>query len=59
MTGACEVQTFVPIVRLSAALRTEEDALSQRESQALEAYNAMAGTEGEELLLPYGFLQNN
>ena len=59
VTGACEVQTFVPILRLSAALRNEEDALSQRESQALEAYNAMAGTEGEELLLPYGFLQNN
>jgi Fe-S-cluster containining protein len=56
VTGACEVQTFVPIVRLSAALRAEEDVLSQQEAQTLDAYNVIAGTDGEELLLPYGFL---
>jgi hypothetical protein len=56
VTGACEVQTFVPIVRLSAALRAEEDVLSQQEAQTLDAYNFIAGTDGEELLLPYGFL---
>lgn len=59
VTGACEVQTFVPIVRLSAALRTEEDALSQQEAEALVADRSRAGTEGEELLLPYGFLRQN
>jgi Fe-S-cluster containining protein len=56
VTGACAVQTFVPIVRLSAALRAEEDALSQQEAQALETDNSIGGPEGEELLLPYGLL---
>jgi Fe-S-cluster containining protein len=54
--GACEVQTFVPIVRLSATLRAEEDALAQQEARALQACRSMAETEGEELLSPYGFL---
>jgi len=58
VTGACAVQTFVPIVRLSAALRAEEDALSQQEAQALEADNSIGGPEGEELLLPYGLLRH-
>lgn len=54
--GACEVQNFVPIVRLSCSLRAEEDALSLQEAQALDAYNSLTGNECEELLLPYGFL---
>jgi Fe-S-cluster containining protein len=56
VTGACEVQTFVPIIRLSVALRAEEDVLSKQESQTLDAYNSLTGNECEELLLPYGFL---
>ena len=56
VNGACKVQTFVPIVRLSRSLREEEDALSLQEAQALDVHISIAGTEGEELLLPYGFL---
>jgi hypothetical protein len=54
--GACEVQTFVPIIRLSGALRAEEDVLSRQEAQTLDAYNSLTGNECEELLLPYGLL---
>ena len=54
--GACEVQTFVPIIRLSGALRAEEDVLSKQEAQTLDAYNSLTGNECEELLLPYGLL---
>src|SRR5262245_1955214 len=56
VTGACEVQTFVPIIRLSGALRAEEDMLSKQEAQTLDAYNSLTGNDCEELLLPYGFL---
>ncbi|HEX8749808.1 MAG TPA: YkgJ family cysteine cluster protein [Nitrospira sp.] len=56
VNGACTIQTFVPIVRLSRSLREEADALSLQEAQALDAHISIAGTEGEELLLPYGFL---
>ena len=52
--GACEVQSFVPIVRLSAALRAEEYALARYESEILDAEGATAA-EGEEMLSPYGF----
>ncbi|HEY5626951.1 MAG TPA: YkgJ family cysteine cluster protein [Nitrospira sp.] len=54
--GACQVQTFVPIVRLSTSLRTEEDQLAQQEASALEQIRLERQAEGEELLLPYGFL---
>jgi len=56
VTGACEIQTFIPIIRLSGALRAEEDVLSKQEAQTLYAYNSLTGNECEELLLPYGFL---
>lgn len=59
VNGACEVQSFVPIVRLSSSLRAEEDALSLQEAQALDAHHSLTGTEGEELLLPYGFLHQD
>ena len=55
-SGACEVQTFIPIFRLSAAMRAEEDELARREARALERYCLDKKTDGEELLLPYGFL---
>ncbi len=50
--GACAVQIAVPIVRLSRALREEEDRLAEREAAAL----AAAPGPGEELLITYGFL---
>jgi len=54
--GACEVQTFVPLVRLSRSLREEEDRLAQAEADALTTLRRQAPTSGEELLLPYAFL---
>lgn len=54
--GACEVQTFVPLVRLSAHLRAEVDRLAEQEGTELDAYRAGTGSKGEEVLLPYGFL---
>jgi Fe-S-cluster containining protein len=55
-SGACEVQTFIPIVRLSASVRADEDELARQEAQALESCHLAEKTEGEDLLLPYGFL---
>ncbi len=52
--GACCVQTFVPIVRLSASLRAEEQELAAWEAEQLTAHRA--STEGAEILLPYAFL---
>ena len=52
--GACCVQTFVPIVRVSEALRAEEQELATLESAALTAQGPSA--QGEEILLPYAFL---
>jgi Fe-S-cluster containining protein len=56
VNGACEVQTFIPIVRLSAPLQAEEYELARREAQALEACQSVERAEGEEMLLAYGFL---
>jgi len=55
-SGACEVQTFIPVVRLSVSIRSEEDELAQQEGQVLENCRLAENAEGEELLLPYGFL---
>ena len=52
--GACRVQTFVPIVRLSESLRAEEHELASLESAALTVHGTSA--QGEEILLPYAFL---
>jgi Fe-S-cluster containining protein len=54
--GACEVQTFIPIMRLSSALREDEDRLVQEEAASLEAFRQATGSTGEEVFLPYGFL---
>ena len=56
--GACQVQTFVPIVRLSASLRAEEQILAEREATALDQFKKSSGVSGEELLLPYGFVSD-
>lgn len=54
--GACEVQTFVPLVRLSRFLREEEDRLAQAEADELAALRRQTLLEGEEIMLPYAFL---
>lgn len=54
--GACEVQTFIPILRLPSSFREEEDRLVQEETAALEALHLAGGAVGEEVFLPYGFL---
>ena len=53
--GACDVQTFVPITRLSIALEAEEQLLANLESVELAALPEVS-VGGEELLLPYGFV---
>ena len=57
--GACEVQTFVPIIQVSQALRKEEDRLSEIEAGLIEEERDMTPREGEEVLLPYGFLSSS
>ena len=54
--GACEVQTFIPILRLPSAFREEEDRLAQEEAASLETLRRATGVTGEEVFLPYGFL---
>ena len=57
--GACEVQIFIPILRLSSSFREEEARLLQEESAALEALRLATGSAGEEVFLPYGFLRRD
>lgn len=54
--GACEVQAAVPLIRLSRALREEEDRLAEKEAAAIDSVRAQMGRQGEEVLLQYGFL---
>jgi Fe-S-cluster containining protein len=54
--GACEVQASVPLIRLSASLRHEEDALAQDEAAHLRRICHDEDAPGEEMLLPYAFL---
>jgi hypothetical protein len=54
--GACEVQTFIPILRLPSAFREEEDRLAQEETSCLDELRRATGSTGEEVFLPYGFL---
>jgi hypothetical protein len=54
--GACDIQTAVPIIRLSPSFREEEDRLAGEESQQLTALRLKLHRPGEELLLPYAFL---
>jgi len=55
--GACEVQTFIPILRLPSSFREEEARLAQEEAASLDALRRTTGSTGEEVFLPYGFLQ--
>lgn len=54
--GACAVQTSVPLIRLSRALRQEEDRLAEEEASQLVHLRYQSGAAGEELLIPYAFL---
>lgn len=54
--GACEVQTAIPIQRLSRSLREEESRLAEQEAAELQRMGDWR-ERGEEVLLPYGFLQ--
>ena len=54
--GACDIQTSIPIIRLSPALRREEEQLAGEEAAQLAALQQEQSAEGEELLLPYAFL---
>ncbi len=54
--GACTVQTFVPVLRLSRSLRQEEEYLARQEADELDRLRRDRQITGEEVLLPYGFL---
>ena len=57
--GACEVQTSVPLIRLTQSFRREEQRLAELEAALLSVRKAESDTllqQGEEVMLPYGFL---
>lgn len=56
VSGACIIQTSVPLIRLSNALREEENLLAGREAEELAAVCHQNGAQGGEVLLPYAFL---
>ncbi|GKS63306.1 hypothetical protein YTPLAS72_06100 [Nitrospira sp.] len=56
VTGACAVQTSVPLIQLSKSLRDEEDVLARIEAQQLTSLRMILDAQGEELLLPYAFV---
>ena len=56
VTGACAIQTSVPLIRLSKSLREEEHGLAGIEAQQLSHLRMTLDSRGEELLLPYAFL---
>ena len=54
--GACDIQTFIPILRLPSSFREEEDRLAQEETASLDALRQATRSTGEEVFLPYGFI---
>jgi Fe-S-cluster containining protein len=58
VSGACAVQTAVPLIRISKALREEENHLAGMEAEEIEALCLQTGIVGEELFLPYAFMQD-
>ena len=54
--GACEVQTSVPLIRPSRAIREQEEQLAGQEAIAIAARHEACPGSGEEVLLAYGFL---
>jgi len=57
--GACEIQTFIPVRRLSSAIREQEQQLARQEAMALDQLRQQHKIVGEELLVTYGFVQMN
>ena len=57
--GACETQTFIPVVKLSDSLRAEEDRLAEKEAGLLRAGKWLKSFRGDEVLLPYGFVMES
>ncbi|MDF0675900.1 MAG: YkgJ family cysteine cluster protein [Nitrospira sp.] len=58
VTGACAVQTAVPLIRPSKVFREEENHLAGMEAMEIEALRRRAGIMGEELFLPYAFIRD-
>lgn len=58
VSGACAVQTAVPLIRPSKAFREEENHLAGTEAVEIEALRLRAGIMGEELFLPYAFTRD-
>jgi hypothetical protein len=56
--GACTVQTAVPVVRLAPSFRAEEKQLVEQEAVGLAILSRDRPNDGEEILLPYGFLRH-
>lgn len=54
--GACEVQTAIPLIRLSRTFREQEQDLAAAEADAIESFRQARPGIGEELLLALGFL---
>ena len=54
--GACAVQIAVPVVRLSAVFREEEDRFAEQEAAALDRVRRAVPLAGDEVWLAYGFL---
>lgn len=57
--GACEVQTSVPLIRLTPSFRREEHRLAELEATLLSVRKVESDApsqQGEEVMLPYGFL---
>ncbi len=59
VSGACVVQSAVPLIRLSNALREEEHHLAGLEATMLETLRHRLEGQGEELFLPFAFLPDN
>jgi Fe-S-cluster containining protein len=58
VSGACAVQTAVPLIRVSKAFREEENHLAGMEAEEIEALRLRTGIVGEELFLPYAFIRS-
>ena len=56
VSGACAVQTAVPLIRVSKAIREDENHLARMEAEEIESLRDRLGVEGEEVLLPFAFL---
>lgn len=54
--GACDVQTSVPLVRLSDIARQRENDIAKEEAILLSECKTTTAETGEEFLLPYAFL---